>query len=384
MKDRILAYADEFGNNSFKFEKQGTHFIVATVIVKSSKIDEVVDQLEVIRKKHFQTGEIKSQKVARNHDRRIRVLNELVQLDFSLYAVIVDKKKLFGEGFKYKQSFYKFLNGLLYKELFRTFPELTLTVDEHGGNDYMKSFKKYVRKHHQRTLFSGSDFEIQDSSKSILIQLADFIAGTLGYIYDETKKSERSDEFYELLETKASSYSFFPKEYSFQEIQETIQDDTFNPTVAQLSYQRALDFLDTAKSDSQEMADQINCIKLLVLYLRASHKNRFISTGEIVRHLSSSRSEPIKEQYFRTKVVGKLRDKGVLIASSKDSKSGGYKLPTSTQDLKKFISHGNRIILPMLNRIKVARDAIKLATNNELDILESEEFTRLKTLVDNR
>jgi hypothetical protein len=32
MEKEILAFADEYGNNSFDFTKQGTHFIVASIL----------------------------------------------------------------------------------------------------------------------------------------------------------------------------------------------------------------------------------------------------------------------------------------------------------------------------------------------------------------
>lgn len=378
MTDKLIAYADEFGNNSFDFERQGSHFIVATVIIKESQKVKLASELEIIRKKHFQTGEIKSSKVSGNHSRRVRILKELLALDFTIYAVIVDKRGLFGEGFQYKPSFYKFLNGLLYKELYRTFPQLTLTVDEHGGNDYMQSFKSYVQKRHIRNLFGGSDFLLENSSGDIFIQLADFIAGTLGHSFDELKKTETSSEFLALLEPKALSYQFFPRKITFKELEESNVDEKFNSQIAELSYNRAVDFIETIKGNDQELIDQINCVKLLLIYLRGANNRRFVPTWELVRHLNASRISPIKEQYFRTKVIGRLRDKGVLIASSRD----GYKLPTSTSDLNKFINHGKRIILPMVNRIKITRDAIKMVSNNEVDILNSEEFKELKELIE--
>jgi hypothetical protein len=86
----------------------------------------------------------------------------------------------------------------------------------------------------------------------------------------------------------------------------------------------------------------------------------------------------IQDEYFRTKVVGSLRDKGILIASGRQ----GYKIPTSAKDLDNFVNHGKRIILPMLNRIKEARQAIKLATMNELDLLERPEYIDLKKLIE--
>lgn len=379
MQHNITAFADEFGNNSFDFQTQGTHFIVATVMCKNENLEKLKTDIDDIRRKHnFQTGEMKSSGVGPNHPRRKRILADIAQLDISIYAVIVDKRQLFGKGFSIKKSFYKYLNNLVYKELYRTFPRLELYVDEHGGNDFMREFKTYVEKNHERNLFSGSDFNILNSKQSYFIQLVDFVAGTLGYIFDESKKSEHSSEFEEILKPKISSLNFFPKEFSFEEFLDTNVDATFDPKIAEVCYLRVQDFIDKETGSDQQKIDQINFLKLLLLFQRASIRNRYISTKEIFNHLNQSRHENLKEEYFRTKVVGNLRDKGVLIASSRD----GYKIPSCSQDLDNFINHGKRIVLPMLNRIKEARNTIKLATGNELDILNKESFNELKDLLD--
>lgn len=378
MSQRITAFADEFGNNSFDFQSQGSHFIVATVITKTENIENLRQSINEIRRKHnFQTGEIKSSGVGPNHSRRKKILVDIAKLDISVYAVVVDKRKLSGEGFKYKKSFYKFLNNLLYKELFRTFPSLDLNVDEHGGNDFMREFKKYVEKNHLRTLFSGSDFNIQNSNQSDIIQLADFVAGSLGYIFDELKKSEHSAEFEQILTPVISSVNYFPKELSFKELKETNIDDTFDDRIAEVCFLRIQDFLEKETGTDQQKIDQINFLKLLLWLQRANPKNRYITTNDILGHLNQSRPERIQEEYFRTKIVGNLRDRGILVASGRQ----GYKIPTSAKDLDTFINHGKRIILPMLNRIKEARQAIKLATGNELDLLDKLEYAELKKLL---
>jgi biotin operon repressor len=380
MQHNITAFADEFGNNSFEFNTQGSHFIIATVMCKNGNLPKLGSDIDAIRRNHnFQTGEMKSSGVASNHARRKRILNDIAKLDISIYAVIVDKRQLAGKGFEYKKSFYKYLNNLLYKELYRTFPQLELYVDEHGSNDFMKEFKNYVSKHHQRNLFSGSEFNIQNSKENYFIQLADFIAGSLGYIFDETKKSEHSVEFEEILKPITSSFNFFPKDLSFQELQETNIDETFDPKIAEVCYLRIQNFLETERGVDQTKIDQINFLKLLLLFQRANAQNRYFPTKEIFSHLNQSRQESIKEEYFRTKIVGNLRDKGVLIASSRN----GYKIPSCTKDLANFINHGKRIILPMLNRIKEARNIIKLATGNDLDLLNNDDFKELKRLLDN-
>lgn len=242
----------------------------------------------------------------------------------------------------------------------------------------MREFKKYVGKNHMRTLFSGSDFNIQNSKLNGFIQLADFVAGTLGYIFDETKKSEHSEEFDKILSPIKSSFNFFPRELSFKEFQDTNVDKSFDEKIAEACFLRIQDYLDRETGTDQQKIDQINFLKLLLWLQRANVKNRYITTKEIFSHLNQSRGENLKEEYFRTKVVGNLRDKGVLIASSRD----GYKILTTSKDLDNFIKLGKRIILPMLNRIREARSDIKLATGNDLDLLQNEEFKELKKLLD--
>lgn len=95
MQHKITAFADEFGNNSFEFETQGSHFIVATVICKNENLEKLENDISEIRKKHnFQTGEMKSSGVAGNHKRRKNILLDIAKLDISIYAVIIDKREL--------------------------------------------------------------------------------------------------------------------------------------------------------------------------------------------------------------------------------------------------------------------------------------------------
>lgn len=376
---RVIAYADEFGTNSFNFAEQTSHFIVASVIMNIDELDFINENLERIRVKFFQKGEMKSQKVKANHQRRKLLLSELNNINYSIYAVIVDKRLLFGDGFKYKQSFYKYLNGILYKELYKTFPELELIVDEHGENDFMINFKKYVEKNHIRTLFSGSNFNIKKSNNELGIQLADIIAGTLGYIYDETKKGEHSEYFQRLLSNKITSINIFPRKYELT----NFEDDKYSTSeydivIANLSLRRIFDYIDITRGDTLQNRDSINFLKVLVRYHEANHPRKYTTANEFIRHLNVNRDNQMGKEYF-VNLIGHLRDKGLLIASSR----GGYKIPTNLLEIKQYIRHGNSIIIPLIRRIEECRKALKLATKNELDILDDNEFKRLKDLIEN-
>jgi hypothetical protein len=375
---QVVAFADEFGNNSFKFSTESSHFIIASVIVNQEDLDGFYIQAEAIRKKYFQTGEIKSSKIKDNHKRRLLILQDLAKLKFSIYSVVVDKRELFGEGFQYKKSFYKYLNGILYKELFKTFPKLELKVDEHGGNEFMLGFKNYVRDNHIRTLFEGSEFLIENSDYELGVQIADLVAGTLGYIYDIHKQSDSSQFFYDALSPKIISINRFPKKYKLQEFEEFKVDEEYNLAIAELSLRSIFDYLDLEKADNQQKQDAINFLKLLVRYHESNHYKNYATSQEFIEHINVNRKNKISKEVFGV-LVGSLRDKGILIASSRE----GYKIPTSYDEIKKYVNHGNSIVIPLLKRIELCRNSILLATNNSLDILDDPKYEVLKEIIKN-
>lgn len=374
---QVIAFADEFGNNSFKFSSESTHFIAAAIIVNVEDLDDFYSGVEKIRAKYFQTGEIKSSKIKDNHTRRKIILNEIVKLKFNVYSVVVDKTKLYGEGFRYKKSFYKYLNGILYKELYKSFPQLELKVDEHGGNEFMLEFKDYVRQNHIRTLFEGSDFFVSESKEELGVQVADLMAGTLGYIYDEHKKSSFSENFMEIISSKIISINHFPKLYKVNEYTEVLTGQSYNQAITDLSLRSIFDYLDTTSSDTQQKQDSINFLKVLVRYHESNHYKNYTTGQEFIEHLNVNRDSKLSKEQF-VNMVGGLRDKGILIGSSRE----GYKIPTNHNEIKKYVQHGNSIVLPLLRRINVCRESIMLATNNSLDILDDPEFETLKNIIE--
>ena len=87
----------------------------------------------------------------------------------------------------------------------------------------------------------------------------------------------------------------------------------------------------------------------------------------------------IKSQAFRSRIIGKLRDAKVIIASS----SKGYKIPSKLSEIKDYVYHDARVVIPMLFRLKNCRDLVKLHSLNEVDLLDGTRFERLKWYFDN-
>lgn len=73
---------------------------MCAVIIDDCQFDTLWHEVETIRKKYFQNGEIKSNSVKDrdNHARRIKILERILELDFKFYAVAVEKDALRRDG----------------------------------------------------------------------------------------------------------------------------------------------------------------------------------------------------------------------------------------------------------------------------------------------
>ena len=93
--ERVYAFTDEYGAFGWDIDNPSvsTHFIITAVIVKESNLSVFTQKANNLRKRHFQTGEIKSSRIGKDHNRRLRVLSDLQDIPFSFFSVCIDKKK---------------------------------------------------------------------------------------------------------------------------------------------------------------------------------------------------------------------------------------------------------------------------------------------------
>ncbi len=385
----MYAFIDECGNTSLELSKHGTtsHFILAVVIVPESKRQMLEQNIEAFRKKHFQTGEIKSKNIKTddNHKRRKKLLAELRDIGFSFYTFIIDKSMIWEtSGLRYKKSFLKYLHDKLYYELSMAYSKLSIYADEHGSSDFMRGFKAYIEKKHPYTLLSmieGGDFYFQfiKSEDSVLVQLADLLAGTISFGYEKGKITSEYMTFYGYLKSKEIGKKEWPTRYERLEYEMVNNVSECDQIIAQTSIRLANDYLNRNRNDTDiETREKVITIEYLLRQLDINHGERYTSSKDLIRNTYEKLSIVRSNRYFKTKIIANLRDSGVLISSS----SKGYKIPLNKNDMYRFVNRTNTIILPMFERLSKARDKIKLATEGQFDILDQDEYKKLKDFLD--
>ena len=380
------AFVDESGDSNLDLSKKdiSSHFIVTALIVSEDKVDELRKEVEPFRQKHFQTGEIKSSKVADDHLRRERILKDICSLDFRFISLAVDKNQIIPtSGLIWKKPFLKFLQGLLYNKLYKAFPSLVVYSDEHGRREFMEGFVKYVKNNHIPDLFTTSDFHFVPSKDEVLVQVSDFLSGTIAKIVAKNSDPICVSKFIALLKQRAISIEEWPPRFAtFIENEDAVRTKEYDPIVAQQSLHRAISFLEeNIDSEEKVVTQQVEFVKYLIYVCRFINPSKYTATEKLRSHLEELLGDEISVRHLRSNIVAKLRDKGLLISSRK---TWGYKLPVSVADLDDLVAQLDNKIGPMISRLESVRKQMLLATEGSLDILRDGRYEYLRKLMEEK
>ena len=386
--EKLYAFIDEFGAYGFDFEKENvsTHFIVTAAIVNESEKHSVVSNVEAIRKKYFQGSEIKSSKVGNNHKRRKIVLEKLLKLPIRYIVLVVDKEKIFETGGlrKSKSVFYKFLNEHLFSTLRNSYSQIEICADENGNNEYRKSFIAYVKKKTRDTqlsLFDYSTFGFENSEQNVLIGVADLVSGSFAYNFDRKKMLYADgNDYVHLLAAKTNMIKKFPRQFEDMiEDTKTFRSGDDDPKIMLICYRKALSVSQELENkDDENSKMQYLVLNYLLFRFKSNYTRTYISTNELKGFLLDNVYTIKSDQTFRNKIIGKLRDNGVILASSQK----GYRIPKSIKDIENYINHDKNVILPMISRLKKCYEGIVTGSNGEIDLLQKEKNIHFKQILE--
>jgi hypothetical protein len=380
--NKKIGFIDESGNKSIHFEKVGvsTFFVVSAVIIDENLVPEIREKFQQIASKFTFAPEVKSNaKAFRDIGDRLKFLQAISELDFRIYSVIVDKRKIFEEsGLQFQNSFYKYTNGLLDRELYDYYPFLELISDQHGTEDFMSGFINYVEKNHIQTeLFKETSFSFRDSKDEPLIQLADFIAGSVARCYEPSKTNSRNNEILDVLQRHILHLREWPEVplKFFGNIDN--EDEKYNQELVDFIFYRINEFFaSNQESQSPEIKNQLVCLNYLI-YRFKTNPFSYAYSDEILDRINI-RQINVTKRVLNKEIITRLRDSKILITSS----TSGYKIACCKADLIRFYNNYSSKIVPMIETIGKVDTVIKNATSGNLKLLEEDEFKLLKQLIE--
>lgn len=252
-------------------------------------------------------------------------------------------------------------------------------IDDYGSKEFEESCRSYFERNTQEIIHADYFFEYVNDKTNRMIQLADFIAGTLSYCFDKEKKDEHYSSFFRTLLRKLEIELFsYPRhQIPVSKIPPAFEDPHFADDLRDRLYNQAQHFLEENEgSNDEDIQKQWETLKRLFDASEYEETTRrYIYADELIEHLRKC-GWTIGKRSFTEEVIGGLRKENIIIAGSPI----GYKLALSLEDVNEYLEHDKKIILPMLKKLAKARKNIKMLMN--YDILQNSVYTDLKILID--
>ncbi|MBZ1345534.1 MAG: DUF3800 domain-containing protein [Candidatus Nealsonbacteria bacterium] len=204
----MLVFIDESGDAGLKIKKGSSrYFVIALVSFEENEEATACDQrIELLKRelKLSQGAEFKFNKLRK--DQRLKFFEAVAPYAFFYFAIIINKEKLYGDGFKIKESFYKYTCSLVFENAKPYFKEAIIVIDGSGSREFKRQLKTYLRKKIGTSIIKK--VKIQSSHSNNLLQLADMVAGATHRSF--TKKGDK-EVYRKVIKAKEIYAQFWPK-----------------------------------------------------------------------------------------------------------------------------------------------------------------------------
>ena len=173
----------------------------------------------------------------------------------------------------------------------------------------------------------------------------------------------------------------FPETFETFNAEQGDLNPEYNKEIALICYRKAEHFIMKNKDTSDiDVQQQIVILKYLLFRFMNKSPRSYIPTKELINQLVYLGYEKMSIQTFRNKIIAKLRDNEVIISSSPN----GYKIPSTEKELHDFINHGKSIIMPMLSRLKICNDVIRMGTDGKINLFQRAEYNSLSKMFEDQ
>ena len=181
----MLVFVDEAGDTGLKLEKGSSrYFIITLVIFEDHEEAEAADtRITLLRRELGLPAEYEFHFTETPERIKEAFFEAVVRYNFFYFAIVINKAKLYGAGFKVKESFYKYASSLVFQNAQQYLTDAIVVFDGSGTRE----FKRQLKSHLSRKINEPGTVppkirkvKLQDSGRNNLIQLADMVCGAVG------------------------------------------------------------------------------------------------------------------------------------------------------------------------------------------------------------
>lgn len=208
----MLVFIDESGDPGLKFDQGSSeYFAVSLIVFEDTEEATACDQrVGLLRRELGWKTDSEFHFHRNSHRVREAFLKAVQPYSFFYYGIVINKSKLFGDGFKNKESFYKYTCRLVFENAKEKLRDATVVIDRSGSTDFRNQLRTYLRRHvndgHNHFI---KKVKMQDSSGNNLLQLADYVAGVIHRSVQQ--KKNKADDFRKIIAHREIYVQIWPR-----------------------------------------------------------------------------------------------------------------------------------------------------------------------------
>lgn len=191
----MLVFVDESGDTGMRLEKRGTSqfFVVTAVIFEDREEAEACD--EAIKQLRESLGwrvdsEFHFSRLNREH--RLRFLSHVAEFQFFYFSIVLNKAKLTGPGFQFKDPFNKYAVNLVFQNAKPHLTNATVIIDGKGELRFRRELQAYLKKRvNDEDQSVIRKVKLEASHTNNLLQLADIVCGAIARSLQPNKPDAR-------------------------------------------------------------------------------------------------------------------------------------------------------------------------------------------------
>ncbi len=209
----MLVFIDESGDTGLKIEEGSSrYFIISLIIFEDDDEATACDQrIQLLKKESGLLPDFQFHFFDNSESLRQKFLEAVSPYNFFYLGITINKdpQKLYGEGFKNKESFYKYACGLIFQNSKPYLKLAKVKIDKSGSEVFRSQLGRYLKKKMnadgERLIKS---VKMERSRSNNLLQLADYISGVINRKIQQKKNFEM---YYKYISQKEINVQIWPK-----------------------------------------------------------------------------------------------------------------------------------------------------------------------------
>ncbi len=191
----MYVFIDESWDSWFKFDKNSSKFFTIGLVIFNEEEDYLAceNRIQLLKKELGYKDDFEFHFAHNSFKIRESFFSAVAPYNFFYYSIVLNKEKLYWEGFKNKQSFYKYTTSLVFENAKDKLENARIIIDGSGDKAFRQSLAKYLRnKMNTESIKRIHSVKMIDSKKINCIQLADYVASATNRKYTKKDDKDRS------------------------------------------------------------------------------------------------------------------------------------------------------------------------------------------------